>query len=326
MFTDLLVPRGPRASGIAKKALNESPTYSLTVGLVIAYVLVAPISSSRAESLYWGTALTSITRANLQGTNATFLGGASAWAIAGDSQASKIYSTTYIGGIISRTNLDGSNGAGFTPPGFARGIAVDSDARTLYWSQADEIWSWSLDDPFVPFFRQQLITTGSSQIENLALDVLNGKMYWTDGGTITRANLDGTELQSVVTNLTNSMALALDAAAGKIYWSHSAGGDWQISRANLDGTNPEVILPQLAPGIGILPGIALDLDGGKIYYSSHDSLMWANLDGTDSETLLDDFRTAAMLGIAIVVPEPSSFALGALGLIGLVVWRRRKRC
>ncbi len=28
--------------------------------------------------------------------------------------------------------------------------------------------------------------------------------------------------------------------------------------------------------------------------------------------------------VAIVVPEPSSFVLAALGLIGLVIWRRRK--
>jgi hypothetical protein len=128
-----------------------------------------------------------------------------------------------------------------------------------------------------------------------------------------------------MTNLTDSTALALDVAAGKMNWSQSAtGGYWKIVRANLDGTSPEVILPQLDP-IGLWPGIALDISGGKIYYSSHGSLMRANLDGTDSETLRHDGLTGAMLGIAIVIPEPSSFVLAALGLTGLVVGRRRKR-
>ena len=60
-------------------------------------------------------------------------------------------------------------------------------------------------------------------------------MYWTNsGGTIQRANLDGSNIQDLVTGLDNSHGIALDVDEGKMYWT-----DWgdKIQWANLDGSN-----------------------------------------------------------------------------------------
>lgn len=48
----------------------------------------------------------------------------------------------------------------------------------------------------------------------LAIDLVGGKIYWTDWGTkeIRRANLDGTRVEDLVTGLSGPVSLALDIA------------------------------------------------------------------------------------------------------------------
>ena len=51
------------------------------------------------------------------------------------------------------------------------------------------------------------------QAHGIALDLVGGKMYWTEGrrGTIQRANFDGTNVEDLVTNgLRSPGAIALD--------------------------------------------------------------------------------------------------------------------
>ena len=65
-------------------------------------------------------------------------------------------------------------------------------------------------------------------------------MYWTDWETdkIQRANLDGSQIEDLVTTgLDSPSSLALDVAGGKMYWI-DAGTD-KIQRANLDGSQIE---------------------------------------------------------------------------------------
>ena len=70
----------------------------------------------------------------------------------------------------------------------------------------------------------------------IALDVMAGKIYWADvGADIQRANLDGTDVEDLVTVLESPTGIAIDTIAGKIYWPD--GGTDKIQRANLDGTN-----------------------------------------------------------------------------------------
>jgi hypothetical protein len=48
--------------------------------------------------------------------------------------------------------------------------------------------------------------------------------------------------------------------------------------------------------------------------------------GTDFALLLDGQRGTGLIGAAeVVIPEPSTFAIWALGLVGVFAWRRRKR-
>ncbi len=91
------------------------------------------------------------------------------------------------------------------------------------------------------------------------------QMYWTDVGSsrIQRANLDGTEVEDLVTSgVILPVGIALDVPGAKMYWTDIGTG--KIQRANLDGTVGEdlVTIEATTP-----VGIALDPAGGKMYWS-----------------------------------------------------------
>ena len=56
----------------------------------------------------------------------------------------------------------------------------------------------------------------SGDPRGLALDVVEGKIYWTDAGKIQCANLDGSNIETLVTGLDRpfGLALYLSGAAG----------------------------------------------------------------------------------------------------------------
>ena len=117
--------------------------------------------------------------------------------------------------------------------------------------------------------------------------VLEGRMYWVDRGTskIQRANLDGSEVEDLVTTgLEEPTDLALDLQGGKMYWSDRLRGT--IRRANLDGSGIEDLVTD---NYGIW-SIALDVAGGRLYWtkSSHGvrKIQRASLDGSGVEDLV----------------------------------------
>ena len=69
--------------------------------------------------------------------------------------------------------------------------------------------------------------------------------------------------------------------ASKIYWSNRTD---KVSRANPDGSNVE----DLVIGMGYLDGLALDVSGGKMYWtdSAASKVSRANLDGSNVEDLV----------------------------------------
>lgn len=173
-------------------------------------------------------------------------------------------------------------------------------ATQIYWISYDKIEEsttikrTNLDGSNV----QNLIT--ESQLSDIALDVAGGKMYWTKAGLykgrrgppaydgkIQRANLDGSNVEDLVTGLSATKGIALDVAGGKMYWVHgwneSLGDDLEIRRASLDGSNVET-LTRVA---GNPWSIALDVADGKMYWThlSGSNIYRANLNGSNVEAI-----------------------------------------
>jgi sugar lactone lactonase YvrE len=149
---------------------------------------------------------------------------------------------------------------------------------------------------------ETLVTTDISAVGTIAIDRTAGKMYWTDWpsatGHIQRANLDGSDIETLLSGLSGPWGLALDVPGGKMYWTEFAIN--KIRRANLDGTGVEDLV---TVGLSHPNGIALDTGSGLMYWGDGASeftgkIMSANMDGTNVQVLLTD-PVIAPQGIAL---------------------------
>lgn len=110
--------------------------------------------------------------------------------------------------------------------------------------------------------------------------------------TIYRGSDDGSEMEAIVTGVGTVDTIALDPLNGHIYWTQLAGdnyesfGERRIARANLDGTNVTTIVE--SAWSGSWSGLTLDLDGGRLYWTDtlDNNIRSANLDGTDQTVVL----------------------------------------
>jgi len=176
-------------------------------------------------------------------------------------------------------------------------------SASVYWSDwegANNVWNAGLDGS-----NPMAIVNGQfsnlSKPEGIDLDLANGWMYVADSGgtggtgsnpSLVRINLAADDIENIT--LTGKPTdVALDVLGGKVYWTDAdLGGD--VWRADLDGSNHELLISnQFAD----LSGIALDLASDKMYLTDQaGSVAWANLDGTDIQTLATGGRPS---GIAV---------------------------
>ena len=184
------------------------------------------------------------------------------WGIAVDPAGGKLYWCNRIAGKIQRSNLDGSGVEDLITDVLGpRAIALDVAGGTMYWI---EFSAWTIHRSNLDGSADEVLVE-SADVQKflgwMALDLQAGKMYWTDsdffffeaGGSIRRANLDGSAIEDVLVSGTIPDRIALDPGAGKIYWTDSLAK--VIRRANLDGSMVEDLV-EFLPGP---KGIALDL-------------------------------------------------------------------
>lgn len=129
---------------------------------------------------------------------------------------------------------------------------------------------------------------GLVEPRGLGLDLTGGKLYLGDAGTgtIYRANLDGSQLEELVTGLPFLADLEVDATARKVYWSEWGGQSGSaVCRANFDGSDVETLFSDLT-----LPYFMdLDIAGGKIYWAENNNTVIhiGNMDGSGDIVTLE---------------------------------------
>jgi hypothetical protein len=205
--------------------------------------------------------------------------------IAGD----KIYWSTISDKAICRANMDGT-GAETIMTGANNafgGIAFDLPDNRFYSGDRSALFMANLDGTG----RTDLVrTSGNNQIGDVELDLLHGKVYWTEGAfstpTIHRANLDGSNVE-LVRSYTSGLieGLAIDPVAGKLYYAHAfnaAPGEIDVS--NLDGSSFS-ILKTLANRANPFD-VDIDVTAGKLYWNelaggnvANQKIERTNLDG-----------------------------------------------
>jgi DNA-binding beta-propeller fold protein YncE len=126
-----------------------------------------------------------------------------------------------------------------------------------------------------------IVNEGRRLPDGIVVDVAGGHIYWTNmgnpkanDGTIDRADLDGTNVTNVVPPgaTWTPKQLQLDAKNRKLYWSDREG--MRVMRSNLDGSKIETLVDtsqgDARPGADARKwcvGIALDVEGGKVYWT-----------------------------------------------------------
>ena len=169
-------------------------------------------------------------------------------------------------------------------------------------------------------------------MSGIALDLVHDRLYFSyvnpliDSlfpGGIGRANLDGSNVETIVSGLGQPMGVALDTAGNGVYWSDalSMAGGGAIQAADLDGQQPRTLLA----GLDTPFGVALDLAQRDIYWTDKGT---GKIQRTGMAGVLPFFQDVvvgmtAPTAIAIV-PEPASLMLALLaGLVLAALWWAR---
>jgi DNA-binding beta-propeller fold protein YncE len=232
-----------------------------------------------------------------------------------DTESKKIYWTNMGNvsandGTIERSDLDGGNLTTIVPKAGTwtpKQLKLDAKHGKLYWSDREgmRIMRANLDGSNI----ETLVETAQGDAARkdatnwcvgIALDIDGGKVYWTQKGSggngrIFRANLEiprgesalhRTDIELLFADLPEPIDMDLDLTHRIMYWTDR--GDPPrgntVSRAPMDpGGKQEILVGGLKEGIGI----ALDLKGGRMFYTDLGGNVYsARLDGSDSKTLL----------------------------------------
>ncbi len=130
-----------------------------------------------------------------------------------------------------------------------------------------------------------IVSEGKRLPDGIVVDAAAGHLYWTNmgvpranDGSIERADIDGRNVTHIVPAgaTFTPKQLQLDEKNRKLYWCDREG--MRIMRANLDGSKIETLLDtsegDARPGQDIKKwcvGIALDVEGGKLYWTQKGS-------------------------------------------------------
>ena len=241
--------------------------------------------------------------------------------IAVDAAGGRIYWTEQTSRTTSKLQSADLNGANVRVvlrefAGMPNGIAVDSASGKLYMANVQgQVQRLNLDGSgFQSNFIPNLVSP-----QSVAVDAAASKIYWTEAGSIRRANLDGTNRQNVVTGLGTPASLSIRSAPVEvlipqsqrppIYLQTGTGGLQRLTGATVSS------FPQAAQNA---TGLAVDAAAGKIYWiekinNRSGRIRSANLDGTNVRLVAS--LTSAPTGIAVDVSNKRLYITNGWGKV-----------
>ena len=288
-------------------------THWLLTGLflLLALAVASDLASAAAPEKIYYVSIGQLYRNNLDGSNQERLyhhtGLNQFSAVAVDVTHGKLYASeggSYTG-VIHLSDLDGTNKTTIISGlnGSATSLDVDEVNGKIYWTQKINKYSCSHPDGYCAIRRANLDGTNQETIVPcpdvcgdydahppgmIMVDAKNGWIYWGAYPYIKRAQLDGSNVQIFSDGFSPGYWLdfAIDAANEHIYWTSYYSSYRYIKRKNFDGSGEVSLIAN--PG-GRPRGIALDLTGGKMYWTHINGVDRANLDGSDQETVGSDY-------------------------------------
>ena len=184
--------------------------------------------------------------------------------------------------------------------GYAQELVIEpsSETKWLYWAEkSDDSYTIRRIDLANGQSQDVIPGFGPAPPSDIAVDASGGKIYWSEMShwwarredRIQRANLDGTDIETIVSDLEGPTGIDLDLGVGRnqIYWADESSlfSNSRIQRADLEGTNVYTVV---VDGSGDCMDVAVDVSGGKIYWTYrfiNGKIRRANLDGSNVQTI-----------------------------------------
>ncbi|XP_072244889.1 low-density lipoprotein receptor-related protein 8-like [Leuresthes tenuis] len=183
-------------------------------------------------------------------------------------------------------------------------LAVDWIHHLLYWTSQE---TGSVNVALLDGSSQRQLITGLDKPSAVAVDPLQGLLFWTQCGSfpkIERAGLDGHDRQALVTSsIRQPVALSLDMPRKLLYWFDM--GTRSISRVNLEGRHRKTVVESN----GYLDRLfGLAVFEGFLYWSDEvtRSICRANKhNGTNLQVLLSDVTSPGDVALVQPVLQPN---------------------
>jgi sugar lactone lactonase YvrE len=189
----------------------------------------------------------------------------------------RIYWLEFTG--LHTANADGSDAKTLVPLNDGPdGVAVDAAAGKVYWTNMGSggkgsVQRANLDGTQVEYVVPKGGTYFAKQIQ---LDLVHGKAYWSDrdGLRIQRCDLDGSHVDTLISNVKNPVGMALDIPNGFFYFSEKDGGTLKrapmaMPAAGQTAANRKDV-ETLISGLDQPIDVGVDLPKGQIYWTDRD--------------------------------------------------------
>ena len=211
--------------------------------------------------------------------------------VAVDMVGDKVYWAEQTGsnsGRLRRANLNGTNVQLIRElTSVPHQLALDTTNGKLYLTNSrGKVQQMNLNgSSFQPDFVVNLEAP-----RGIVVDAAGGKVYWTEqtgdrSGRIRSADLDGSNVRLVKELTSVPQGLALDTANGTLYLTNSWG---KVQRMNLNGSG---FKPNLIVNLASPRGVAVDVAGGKVYWTEEGKIRRANLDGSNRQDVATGLGT-----------------------------------
>ncbi|MHB8878334.1 MAG: NHL repeat-containing protein [Myxococcaceae bacterium] len=175
---------------------------------------------------------------------------------------------------------------GAAPDQYITGVAIDSVARQVYWTDnaTDQVTRIDFDGGA----RAALYTAGDRFLNpgGVAVDVPHGRLFWAEGGTVVSSDLDGHDVATLITatpGVNYASDVAVDPCAAQLYWADQ--GTDTINRSDSLGDQRLVLYTNPDPTSNPR-GVAVDRIHGKLFWADGFDIRAANLDGSQPAVIV----------------------------------------
>ncbi|XP_037542041.1 low-density lipoprotein receptor-related protein 1B [Nematolebias whitei] len=184
---------------------------------------------------------------------------------------------------------------------FAVGVDFHAGNDTVYWTDMglNKISRVKRDQTW----REDIITTGISRVEGIAVDWIAGNIYWSDHGfnLIEISRLNGAYRSIVISEgLDQPRTIAVHPQKGYLFWTEW-GQNPCIGRSRLDGSDQVTLV---SSGITWPNGIAIDFEENTLYWcdARTDKIERINLETGESREIVLSATNVDLFSVAVFGP------------------------